>query len=178
MPPKALPEEVKIRPATLADVATLTELGVRTFRDTFAADNTPQNMDAFIASHYGLEFQGAELRDPRKHYLLAELSGAPAGFALLCDGVTEPSVRAERPLNLTRLYVDQPFLGARVGAALMRRCIEEGRRRGNDVLWLGVWEHNTRARAFYARWGFSEVGETRFLMGDDPQRDLVLTLAI
>ena len=50
----------------------------------------------------------------------------------------------------------------------MRRCLEEGRARGHDVLWLGVWEHNARARAFYARWGFVEVGEMRFLLGLQP----------
>jgi ribosomal protein S18 acetylase RimI-like enzyme len=55
-----------------------------------------------------------------------------------------------------------------------RLADEEGRARGHDVLWLGVWEHNARARAFYARWGFVEVGEMRFLLGSDPQRDLVL----
>ena len=52
-PPETNPAHaVKIRPATLADVAILTALGARTFRDTFAADNTPENVEAFLASHY------------------------------------------------------------------------------------------------------------------------------
>jgi diamine N-acetyltransferase len=170
--------EVRIRAAVLADAAVLTELGERTFRDSFGADNRPEDMEAFLASHYRLELQAAELRDPRNLYLLAEVSGVPAGFALLRDGEREQGVQAERPLNLARLYVDRPFLGAKVGAALMARCLEEGRARGHDVLWLGVWEHNTRARAFYARWGFSEVGEMSFVLGSDPQRDLVLTLNV
>lgn len=169
---------VRIRPATLADAATLTELGARTFRDSFAADNTPEDMEAFLASHYRPEIQEAELKDPRNLYLLAEVSGVPAGFALLRDGAREQCVQAERPLNLYRLYVDRPFLGARVGAALMLRCLEEGRTRRHDVLWLGVWERNARARAFYSRWGFTEVGEMHFLLGNDLQRDLVLALAL
>lgn len=170
--------EVRIRAAVLADAAVLAELGERTFRDSFAKDNTPEDMEAFLATHYRPELQEAELKDPRNLYLLAEVSGVPAGFALLRDGAREQGVHAERPLNLVRLYVDQPFLGAKVGAALMSRCLEEGRARGNDVLWLGVWEHNTRARAFYARWGFAEVGEMKFLLGNDLQRDLVLTLKL
>jgi ribosomal protein S18 acetylase RimI-like enzyme len=56
--------------------------------------------------------------------------------------------------------------------------LDEARAHGHDVLWLGVWEHNARARAFYARWGFSEVGEMNFLLGSDPQRDLVLALKL
>ena len=167
-----------IRPAVLADAATLTELGARTFRDTFAADNSAEDMEAFLAAHWRLELQIAELEDPRNLYLLAEVSRVPAGFALLCDGAREQGVQAERPLNLSRLYVDRPFLGAKVGAALMHRCLEEARARGHDVLWLGVWEHNTRALAFYARWGFTEVGEMIFPVGSDPQRDLVLALKL
>ncbi|HZH16228.1 MAG TPA: GNAT family N-acetyltransferase [Archangium sp.] len=169
---------VRIRPATLADAATLTELGTRTFRDTFAADNTPENVEAFLATHYRPDIQEVELKDPRNLYLLAEVSGVPAGFALLRDGASVQGVQAERPLNLSRLYVDRSFLGAKVGAALMLRCLEEGRARRHDVLWLGVWERNARALAFYSRWGFTEVGEMRFLLGDDPQRDLVLALAL
>jgi len=169
---------VQLRAAVLADAATLTELGARTFRDSFAADNTPEDMEAFLASHYRPELQAAELREPRNLYLLAEVSGVPAGFALLRDGAREPGVPGERPLNLSRLYVDRPFLGAKVGAALMRRCLEEGRARGHDVLWLGVWERNFRAQAFYARWGFSEVGEMSFVLGSDLQRDLVLALKL
>ncbi|XXF81413.1 GNAT family N-acetyltransferase [Myxococcaceae bacterium GXIMD 01537] len=177
-PEMPLAHVVRIRRATLADAATLTELGARTFRDSFAADNTPEDMEAFLASHYRPEIQEAELKDPRNLYLLAEVSGTPAGFALLRDGARDPSVQAERPLNLSRLYVDRPFLGARVGAALMLRCLEEGRARRHDVLWLGVWERNTRARAFYARWGFTEVGEMHFQLGSDLQRDLVLALTL
>ncbi|MDY7227915.1 GNAT family N-acetyltransferase [Hyalangium rubrum] len=165
-----------IRPATAADAATLTALGARTFRDTFGAHNTPEDMEAFFASHYREEIQLAELADPRNLYLLAEVSGTPAAFALLRDSPPEKGVPGSRPLMLMRLYVDQPFLGAKVGAALMNRCVEEARARGHDVLWLGVWEHNTRARAFYAKWGFSEVGEMTFLLGNDVQRDHVLAL--
>ena len=124
------------------------------------------------------EIQEAELKEPRNLYLLAEVSGVPAGFALLCDGAREQCVQAEGPLNLSRLYVDRPFLGAKVGAALLLRCLEEGRNRGHDVLWLGVWERNARARAFYSRWGFTEVGEMRFVLRRDPQRDLVLALPL
>jgi len=169
---------VRIRAAVRADAGTLTELGARTFRDSFAAANRPEDMEAFIASHYRLEIQIAELEDPRNLYLLAEVGELPAGFALLRDGPRERGVSGERPVNLSRLYVDRPFLGAKVGAALMRRSMDEARARGHDVLWLGVWEHNVRARAFYARWGFAEVGEMSFLLGSDPQRDLVLALKL
>jgi GNAT superfamily N-acetyltransferase len=169
---------VHIRAAVASDAATLTELGARTFRDSFGADNRPEDMEAFLSSHYRPEIQAEELRDPRTLYLLAEVSGTPAGFALLGDRPLEKGVPGDRPLMLVRLYVDRPFLGARVGAALMERCVAVARERGHDVLWLGVWERNTRAIAFYKRWGFTEVGEMIFQLGGDPQRDEVMALRL
>jgi GNAT superfamily N-acetyltransferase len=174
----ALMLELAIRTATPADAALLAELGARTFRDTFAADNRPEDMAAYLVSHYSPDLQEREIRDPQRAFLLAEAAGVPAGFALIQDIQPEPGVPGRRPLHVERLYVDRPFQGAGVGAALMRRCLEEARARGHDVLWLGVWERNFRARAFYARWGFAEVGETMFVVGSDTQRDLVLALPL
>jgi GNAT superfamily N-acetyltransferase len=170
--------DIVIRAATPSDAALLGELGARTFRDTFAADNRPEDMEAYLASHYSPTVQERELRDPERTYLLAEVDGTPAGFTLLQTGTAERGVLGRRPLHVERLYVDKPFLGAGVGAALMRRCFEEARARGHDVLWLCVWERNFRARAFYARWGLTEVGETTFILGGDVQRDLVLAVPL
>ncbi len=45
---------------------------------------------------------------------------------------------------------------------------------GADMLWLGVWEHNDRALAFYARQGFREAGDHVFQIGQQIDRDLIL----
>jgi ribosomal protein S18 acetylase RimI-like enzyme len=45
---------------------------------------------------------------------------------------------------------------------------------GSDVLWLGVWEHNAKAIAFYRKFGFEAVGEHVFAVGSDMQRDLIM----
>ena len=37
-----------------------------------------------------------------------------------------------------------------------------------------MWEHNDRAKAFYQRFGFREIGEVAFKLGEDVQRDLLL----
>jgi ribosomal protein S18 acetylase RimI-like enzyme len=167
-----------VRTATPADASLLADLGARTFRDTFAADNRPEDMDAFLASHYSPDHQARELRDPQHLFLIAQDAETAAGFALLGAGPGAPEVAGHRPVRLERLYVDRPYLGAGVGKVLMRRCLDEARARGHDVLWLGVWENNHRALAFYARWGFREVGEETFVLGSDVQRDVLLVLPL
>lgn len=169
---------LSIRTAVPADAAILADLGARTFRDTFAAYNTPEDMADYLASHFSPALQEGQIRDPRCQYLLAEIGGTPAGLALLVDEKPEPGVPGRRPLMLSKLYVDKPYLSAGVGAALLRRCCDEARAQGRDVLWLGVWDRNERARAFYARFGFQQVGEMSFVLGSDVQRDFVLALPL
>jgi ribosomal protein S18 acetylase RimI-like enzyme len=76
--------------------------------------------------------------------------------------------------ELVRIYVDQALIGRGVGAVLMQASLDEARRMGCDAMWLGVWERNERAQAFYRRWGFEVAGTQPFQLGADPQTDLVM----
>jgi GNAT superfamily N-acetyltransferase len=167
-----------IRPALPADAALIAELGVRTFRDTFADANRPEDLAAFLAKAYGVEQQSAELADPRVGYYIGEVDGRPAGFAMLKRGAADPCVAGADPIELVRLYVDRGALGAGLGSALMGACIAAAVHGGHRTLWLGVWEHNHRALAFYRRWGFVDVGSHVFVLGSDPQTDRVLARAL
>jgi diamine N-acetyltransferase len=46
------------------------------------------------------------------------------------------------------------------------------------TLWLGVWEHNARAIAFYTKCGFIDVGEHAFFVGGDEQTDRVMSRSL
>lgn len=163
-----------IRRAGIADAALLAELGARTFVETFAADNRPEDMAAYLATAFGPEQQVAELTDSHSTFLIAEVDGVAAGYAKIHPGRTPERVTGERPIELVRLYVSQVWLGRGVGAALMRDCLGEARRAGYQTLWLGVWERNNRALAFYRKWDFREVGKHIFQLGDDPQIDILM----
>ena len=166
-----------LRPARPTDAPELAEFGARSFRDTFAAHNRPEDMDAYVSLAYGEPQQSAELADPRVSVLVAQADdGTLIGYAVVRRAPDEapPCVTGERPAELARLYVDHGWHGRGVGEALMREVVDRAAEGGADTLWLGVWEHNPRARAFYARWGFSEVGEHPFPLGADIQRDLLL----
>lgn len=167
---------VVVRDATMEDATLLSALGERTFRDTYGADNSPAEMDSFVANNYGPEVQAAELLDLGDRYLIAESDGTAVGFVLLSQSAHPAQVPGRRPLMLSRIYVDLPYKGRGVGAALMGRSIQEARQAGHDALWLTVWARNPAAIAFYRRWGFEEVGVTKFLLGDEMQDDLLMVL--
>ena len=168
-----------IRRATAIDAGLLAELGARTFSETFAADNRPADMAAYLAASFSPARQAEELSDPRTTYLLAEIADKAAGYAMLRAGATVPAcITGPLPVELARLYVGRDWLGRGVGAALMRACLDEARRNQHQTLWLGVWEHNQRAQAFYRRWDFREVGTHIFQLGSDAQTDLLLERAV
>lgn len=167
-----------IRRGTIADARLLSELGARTFADTFAVDNTPENLAEYMAASFNVAQQTAELKDPASTFLIAEVDGRAAGYAKLRAGEHEQAVEGANPVELVRLYVSREWLGRGLGAELMRACLDEARQAGHGTIWLGVWEGNPRAQAFYKKWDFRTVGEHIFQLGSDPQRDLVMERAL
>jgi len=169
---------VVIRRGKTRDAELLAELGARTFSETFAPDNSAEDMAAYLATAFSGSQQAKELADRETLFLIAESDGVAVGYAMLRSGNVLENVTGENPIELVRLYVSQERLSSGVGAALMRACIAEAGRRGHRTLWLGVWEHNARAQAFYRKWNFTEIGTHVFQLGDDPQTDILMQRAI
>jgi GNAT superfamily N-acetyltransferase len=169
---------VTLRPATVADAPLLADLGARTFTETFEAICSPQDLAAFLQATYGEALQRVELADPSRPGLVLELEGVPVGFAQLRLGHREPCVAGARPAELQRIYLLRSAQGGGRGAALMAACLDLARAWGADVLWLGVWEHNDKALAFYGRCGFREAGDHIFQIGQQVDRDLILVKAL
>ncbi len=167
-----------IRCARIEDAKLLAELGAQTFAETFSENNKPEDMAAYLAAAFNLEKLTAELTDPLSVFFIAEVGGHAAGYAKIHAGEASQGVEGQKPIELVRLYVSRKWLGRGVGQALMQRCMNEAREQGFQTIWLGVWEHNSRALAFYRKWDFHEVGEHIFQLGSDPQRDILMQRAI
>ena len=163
-----------IRRAGVADADLLATLGARTFSDTFASNNRPEDMAAYLSASFSPARQAEELRDPLSMFLIAEIDERAVGYAKLSAGRVPDCVKGERPTEIVRIYVEREWLGRAVGEALMRGCISEAQGAGYRTLWLGVWEHNERAKAFYRKWGFREVGTHIFELGSDRQTDILM----
>jgi ribosomal protein S18 acetylase RimI-like enzyme len=163
-----------VRLAGPDDAAALAELGARTFRDAFQADNAAEDMALYLASTYGSDLQSVELRNPAVMTLLAEAGRELAGYAQLREGTQPECVGGSRPIELWRFYVDRAWQGRGVAQALMQATLEAARGRGAAIVWLSVWERNHRAQAFYRKNGFVERGEQPFVLGNDRQTDRVM----
>ena len=172
------PTPISIRKAGIEDNELIAALGRRTFFDSFAADNHPEDMDAYLDKAFSPNIQAAELAQPSSFFLIAEAKGVPVGYARLAETPVPPCIDSSRPIQLMRLYACNERIGSGVGSALMSACIAQTRGREYDGIWLGVWSKNRRAIRFYRKWGFSEMGTQPFLLGNDRQTDLVLWLPL
>jgi GNAT superfamily N-acetyltransferase len=165
---------LRIRRASLGDIATLVELSASTFRDTYASAHEPAEVERHIALNFTPAQIALEISGPASSVLLACVADEPVGYAALRIGPYPDCIPGPAPIELGRLYLTKESIGKGYGSALMRACLDEQARLGCGTIWLGVWDRNALACAFYEKWGFRRVGTYEFLFGDTPYRDVVM----
>lgn len=169
--------EISIRRAGPDDAEALAGLAARVFHATFAASNDPADMAEYLAGAFGPARQLAEIAAPGASTLLAVRDG-PIGFAQLRGGPPPGCVTTPDPIEIWRFYLDPAWHGRGVARRLMDAALAEAAARGAGSAWLGVWEHNARAIAFYRKFGFVDVGSHDFRLGRDLQTDRIMALIL
>lgn len=167
---------VTYRMASIDDLDSIDRLFRASFCETFAHLYRPEDLAAFLGK-FTIEAWAEEMTDARYAFRLAEDAGAPAGYAKL-GPITLPVDLAGPALELRQLYVLSSHLGAGVGAVLMDWAFAEARRRGADDLFLTVYTDNHRARRFYSRYGFEELGPYAFMVGEQADEDVIMRLRL
>jgi ribosomal protein S18 acetylase RimI-like enzyme len=167
-----------IRAATIDDARLLAELGARTFREAYASNNDPDALAEVIAATFNLGEQTKALTDDATCWFIADAQREAVGYAMLREGEQPAAVSGNNAIELARIYILQAWYGRGIGAALMQACLEQAAVDGYDTIWLGVWEHNPRAIAFYEKWGFEQVGAHAFQFGKERQTDLLMQRAV
>lgn len=167
-----------IRIAEPQDATELSRLGWRTFWTTFADSNSETDMREYLEKTFVPEVQTREIADPDRRVYLAFNGAEMVGYLYLRLSEPHASISDRDAIEIQRLYIDEKFFGRGLAKQLMEKALETAERLGRRTIWLGVWEKNFRAQAFYKKWGFRVVGEQGFLLGTDLQRDLVLERAV
>ncbi|MCB1025268.1 MAG: GNAT family N-acetyltransferase [Acidobacteria bacterium] len=169
-------DPVLIRHANLKDAEMLAALSFKTFYDAFHdhPKNAPEDMAAYMDEAFSTQTITKELSDSNSIFILAEIGGEAVGYAKVTLGSIEKGIEAGRPIELNRLYATQDQIGKGIGQKLIDECFKVASEHNCDVMWLGVWEYNPRAQRFYEKQGFKVVGEHVFLLGKDPQIDLLM----
>lgn len=167
-------ESISIRSCSLQDAEAILSIGIRTFRDTFDEMNKPENMMLYINKNFTLKRIKEEIQEPGSVFFIAEKKNEAVGYARIRTSKTPDELKGSAALEIERMYADRKYHGKRIGHLLMNTCLHYAADHGFEVIWLGVWEHNARALAFYEKWGFKKFGQHVFMLGRDAQTDFLL----
>ena len=167
-------QPVHITIARPEDAAIVRDLSITTFVQTFADSNDPGDMEKYLAKEMSLGKIECELQDPDSIFFLAWDGNTLAGFAKVNSDVKADAPKEGCAIEIERLYTLQAYHGKKVGAQLMQHCLDHAKQNGFTVIWLGVWEHNHKAIAFYKRWGYEPYGTHIFRLGTDDQTDVLM----
>lgn len=166
--------EISIRLATSKDAERIADLSRKTFQETFAADNTKENMQKFLNEQFTRSKLITEVGEPENIFLLAYHDDDLAGYLKLKDGEPPEALKGQPAIEISRLYVLREKNGYGVGSQLINNALEIAVELDKKIVWLGVWERNQKAINFYKKNGFEQFGDTTFMLGDDAQRDLLM----
>jgi ribosomal protein S18 acetylase RimI-like enzyme len=169
---------INLRKCTPVDVDKLRQIAYKTYHDAFRHLNTAENMLAYLEAAFNQEKLRAELEDPESAFYFLYLDGALAGYLKINEGQSQTDLKDPNALEIERIYVVEEHQGQGLGKYLIQEALEIARRKGKKYAWLGVWEKNEKAIAFYQRMGFCEIGTHDFIMGDERQTDYILRIDI
>ncbi len=169
---------ISIVSAEAKDCELIRNLASTTFHDTYAAYNTPEDMALHIQQYFNLKSIKAELSDVNTLYFIAYINMSPAGFVKMRKSKNPRGLQSSRTIEIERIYVLKAFQKQKIGAALVKHCIDSARQLSCETIWLGVWQQNTAAIGFYERMGFERFGSQQFLLGTNLQTDWLMKLTM
>lgn len=171
-------EKISVERISTAQLESLQAIARITFDETFSAFNTEQNMTKYLEERFSTVQLTSELADPDCHFFLALLGDKTIGYLKLNAGRAQTELKDNKAVEIERIYVLKEFQGKHIGQLLFRKAIDVAVELQAEYIWLGVWENNHRALAFYRKNGFTEFDRHIFRLGNEEQTDLMMKLEL
>ena len=168
---------LELVPVSVKELKLLQKLSVQTFVETFGAQNTKADMQAYLNSQMSTSQLKKELEHTHSDFYFAYHKDRLAGYLKLnFESAQREMVGNGTVFEVERIYLLNDFQRQGLGKVLFEKALALGIEKGYRKLWLGVWEHNTSALAFYKKLGLTVFDKHTFVLGSDSQTDLLMEL--
>ncbi|WP_405082578.1 GNAT family N-acetyltransferase [Paenibacillus chitinolyticus] len=164
-----------IKKCTLGDLRKLQEISHETFNETFKHQNSSENMNAYLEKAFNLKQLEKELSCMTSQFFFVYFDKEVAGYLKVNINESQSEKMGDETLEIERIYIKNKFQKNGLGKYLLNKAIEIAKESNKKKIWLGVWERNENAIAFYKKMGFVQTGAHSFYMGDEEQIDFILT---
>jgi ribosomal protein S18 acetylase RimI-like enzyme len=168
--------KLEIRKLEAKDINELYRISQRTFYDTFASENTAEDMELCLNTYFNIEKLRNELNNSNSEFYFVTLNGVVAAYLKVNFGQAQTEIRDEMALEIERIYVLIEYQGNKIGQFLLNYAIDMAKYKQYHYIWLGVWEKNYRAIQFYQKNGFVKFDRHIFTLGTDEQIDNLMKL--
>ncbi len=171
---------VEIIRAGKNDAQLLSDLSNATFIETYRGTCTDEDIVQFLDKNFTEEIIFEELQHEEELYFIAFANGFPAGYIRLKENnKAYPFLAKHKAIEVKRIYVLKEFHSKKIGAALMNYALQSAVENSCNAVWLGVWEHNEKAKSFYKKFNFKATGfTTAFKVGNTVQTDNLMMKVI
>jgi diamine N-acetyltransferase len=166
--------QIHLRLARKEDAELIADLSRQTFYETFASQNTKEDMDKFMNEQFTKEALMKEVGAEGNIFLIAFINDEAVGYVKMREGEIRPELMNRPAIEIARIYAVNKMIGKGIGSALMQKCIDIAKEKNREVIWLGVFKKNQPAIDFYTKWGFEIFAEHSFLLGNDLQMDWLM----
>lgn len=166
---------IEIKKCTIEDSRQLQEISYETFNETFRKQNSPENMNAYLESAFNLNQVEKELDTISSQLFFVYYNNDVAGYLKVNTNDAQSEEMDDESLEIERIYIKNKFQKHALGKYLLSKAIEIAMEESKKKVWLGVWEKNENAIAFYKKMGFIQTGAHSFYMGDEEQIDFIMT---
>ena len=162
-----------VRPGQLGDAERLAALAIQVWLHAYATDGISSSIAGYVLSEFTADRFEARLSEASSAVFVAEIDRNLVGYAIATANTSCP-IAAAAKVELATLYVQEHFVGNGIGSSLLQQAELWTRQRADSTMWLTVNSRNSRAKAFYAKHGYTTLGVTYFRLGQEDHENLVL----
>ncbi len=161
---------------SIQEIETLRELALKTFIETYAHKNDPVNFNRYLKENFNKTKILKEIQNEESFFYFVKWEGEIAGYLKLNTGPAQTDFKDEDSVEIERIYLLKSFQGQGIGKVMIGFAKNFTKEKGKEKLWLGVWNENPDAIAFYKKMSFEITGEHTFVVGEERQIDYVMEL--
>jgi ribosomal protein S18 acetylase RimI-like enzyme len=166
---------IKIKKINHENFDELKEISIETFVDTFKQENSPENIKNYVEKAFRAEKLKEELANEFSDFYFIYYNDETAGYLKTNIDDSQTERMGDEALEIERIYIRTKFQRKKLGEHLIHKAVEVAKSINKKRVWLGVWEENYNALAFYNRMGFNPSGSHSFYMGAEKQTDIIMT---
>ena len=168
----------RVKLASIKDSEVLSELGAKTFYDTFRPFHTEEDLQQYIKKAYSVELISENLLKQNIQYFIAFDEDKPIGYLKLIKDVSHEKLQTQKNIELEKIYVLKEYLDKKIGKELMMKAINFSKQNNFETLFLGVWQENHKAVNFYKKFGFETFTTRTFQLGSIICDDFLMKLEL